>query len=253
MNWKIISALILISSFVNAATISGTTFEWYTLEPLENVIIEINTTPNQLMVAELGFYSFNVPQGNYELNAFYFDGNNLKYRANEKIIIEADGNFTRDILMLPPLEENDFLMEDIGEITIPETPAVEEPKEDLGQIGIGIVLLIVAMILIIYGAEKITKSATGLKTERIGIEEKYFERSKEFLETKENQTSQKTDKDLDEVLGILKRYGGRMTQKDLRNKVDFGEAKTSLIIAELEEMGKIKKFKKGRGNIIVLK
>ena len=71
----------------------------------------------------------------------------------------------------------------------------------------------------------------------------------------EKKNSQKTspEKELDEVLGIIKNYGGRITQKELREKLSHGEAKVSLIVAELEHLGKIKKFKKGRGNIIVLK
>ena len=62
-----------------------------------------------------------------------------------------------------------------------------------------------------------------------------------------------TQKELGEVLGIIKNYGGRITQKELREKLSHSEAKVSLIVAELEHLGKIKKFKKGRGNIIVLK
>ena len=53
---------------------------------------------------------------------------------------------------------------------------------------------------------------------------------------------------------MLKNCGGRLTQKELREKMpEYGEAKISLMVAELEEMGLVKKFKKGRGNIIVLK
>jgi len=55
------------------------------------------------------------------------------------------------------------------------------------------------------------------------------------------------------VVDALKRCGNRLTQKELREKVTFGEAKTSLVVAELEEAGIVKKIKQGRGNIIVLK
>jgi len=62
------------------------------------------------------------------------------------------------------------------------------------------------------------------------------------------------DKDTLKAIEILKNYGGRLTQKELREKMpEYGEAKVSLIVAELEQMGVVKKFKKGRGNIIVLK
>ena len=43
-----------------------------------------------------------------------------------------------------------------------------------------------------------------------------------------------------------------MTQKDLRKHFAMSEAKISLMITELESLKKIKKIKKGRGNIIIL-
>ena len=62
----------------------------------------------------------------------------------------------------------------------------------------------------------------------------------------------KEDKDTDKILLILKKHGGRATQKDIRKEIPLSEAKISLMIAELEADGKIRKIKKGRGNILVL-
>jgi len=59
--------------------------------------------------------------------------------------------------------------------------------------------------------------------------------------------------DLAEVVEIIRREGGRITQKDLRKKLGYSEAKMSLIIADLERRGIVEKVKKGRGNIIFLK
>ena len=58
--------------------------------------------------------------------------------------------------------------------------------------------------------------------------------------------------DLKKVISIVEEEGGRATQKDIRKKMPLSEAKISLLIAELEHTGKIKKIKKGRGNIIIL-
>jgi len=242
----IILILVLLASFANAATISGTLFEWYTLEALDIAIVEIDTTPKQTIVTENGEYSFNVNPGTYNLQAHYFVENKLVYLTEETVTIEEEGDFTVDLLMFPSLEEPEFLFDETDELGVLLEELEEEPEDNIGQIISGLVLFIIAVTLIVFGTRKITKKITGLETERIGIEEKYFERPKDFLQ-------EETDKDLEEVLSILKRYGGRMTQKELRKKVTFGEAKTSLIIAELEEDGKIKKFKKGRGNILVLK
>ena len=57
--------------------------------------------------------------------------------------------------------------------------------------------------------------------------------------------------DKEKVINIIRRHGNRTTQKDIRKEMPLSEAKVSLIIAELEHEGSIKKIKKGRGNIII--
>lgn len=59
--------------------------------------------------------------------------------------------------------------------------------------------------------------------------------------------------DLKMVIEVIKENGGRITQKELRKKLGFSEAKMSLVIADLERRGLIEKIKKGRGNVIFLK
>jgi len=56
-------------------------------------------------------------------------------------------------------------------------------------------------------------------------------------------------KEAAQVLEIIKKEQ-RLTQKELRKKLPWSEAKVSLIVADLEERGLIKKIKKGRGNIL---
>jgi uncharacterized membrane protein len=57
---------------------------------------------------------------------------------------------------------------------------------------------------------------------------------------------------LDGIITFIKREGGRTTQKDIRKAFPLSEAKISLMVSDLEEQGKIKKIRKGRGNVIVL-
>ena len=59
--------------------------------------------------------------------------------------------------------------------------------------------------------------------------------------------------DLQQVIDIIKADGGKITQRDLRRKLSYSEAKVSLMVSDLENRGIIEKIKKGRGNIIVLK
>ncbi|MDD5340067.1 MAG: hypothetical protein PHV13_02350 [Candidatus ainarchaeum sp.] len=58
------------------------------------------------------------------------------------------------------------------------------------------------------------------------------------------------DEDAEAVLRALDGFEGRATQKELKESLGFSDAKLSLILSELESLGKIRKFKRGRGNII---
>lgn len=83
-----------------------------------------------------------------------------------------------------------------------------------------------------------------------------------FMENRKNRTQSPTapispvekivkpDSEAIKVLEALERMEGRATQKELKESLGFSDAKLSLILAELEDLRKIKKFKRGRGNII---
>ena len=61
------------------------------------------------------------------------------------------------------------------------------------------------------------------------------------------------DDDLNRVIEIIKKEGGRIHQKELRKRLGLSEAKISLMVTELENKNKVERIKKGRGNVIVLK
>lgn len=58
------------------------------------------------------------------------------------------------------------------------------------------------------------------------------------------------DDDSKSVLKVLESTEGRATQRELKETLHFSDAKLSLILSELESLGEIRKFKRGRGNII---
>ncbi|MFW5987154.1 MAG: helix-turn-helix transcriptional regulator, partial [Methanohalophilus sp.] len=119
-------------------------------------------------------------------------------------------------------------------------------------------LLIVAIYFYRHNKEENVKNSV---TSSPDISE--IEQSKEFKQTDEKvhtaRPEEETKKeselpaDLKEILAIIQKAGGRITQKDLRQKLNCSEAKASLMIADLQRRGLIDKFKKGRGNILVLK
>ncbi|WP_292372633.1 MULTISPECIES: helix-turn-helix transcriptional regulator [unclassified Methanosarcina] len=58
--------------------------------------------------------------------------------------------------------------------------------------------------------------------------------------------------ELREILDVIRGHRGRITQKELRSRLDYSEVKVSLLLSELEKRGLIKKFKHGRENIVIL-
>ena len=188
--------------------------------------MEINTNPKQLIVAQNGTYSFNVPNGRYTLKAQIVQKNTIIASVEENITISQDGSYVLDLILFPDIEEG---IEDPG---IDVNGNVVEDTDNKGNILlIGFIVLFVSGIIIGIAYYIKTRKKEGIKEEP--------------AETEEG--------DLEQVIKIIKQEGGRTTQKDIRKQIPLSEAKISLMIAELEHKGVVEKIKKGRGNIIILK
>ena len=81
----------------------------------------------------------------------------------------------------------------------------------------------------------------------------YYSRTRRHKKPESEEKIKGNEDDLEQMVKIIKKEGGRTTQKDIRKQIPLSEAKISLMIAELEHKGAIEKIKKGRGNIIILK
>ncbi len=211
--------LLLAISTASAVEIYGKVYRWDTLDVLNDAVVEIKDGSVQRMVAENGEYSFNVTPGNYTIVARAGE-----YHAVENVTVESDMRF--DLILFPELE-------DIEEI--PDFPAVEQQEEFPYYIVAIFVsgLILAALALIKIRSEK---------------------QPEPVLESQEiSPVDYDLPEDLAEVVELIRREGGRITQKELRKKLGYSEAKMSLIIADLERRGIVEKVKKGRGNIIFLK
>jgi len=218
-------AALFLVSLANAATIYGTIYD-LSLKKVSNARVEINTNPKQLIVAQNGTYSFNVPNGRYTLKAQIVQKNTIIASVEENITISQDGSYVLDLILFPDIEEG---IEDPG---IDVNGNVVEDTDNKGNILlIGFIVLFVSGIIIGIAYYIKTRKKEGIKEEP--------------AETEEG--------DLEQVIKIIKQEGGRTTQKDIRKQIPLSEAKISLMIAELEHKGVVEKIKKGRGNIIILK
>jgi uncharacterized membrane protein len=227
MRWVLVALLLI--PVVSAATIYGSVYD-FSLNTVKTAVVEINSTPGQVMVAKNGTYSFSVPPGRYLLSA-----KDAKTDAEiEENISVAEGQYVLDLILLPALEQDESLLE--GPEEVPEVEAVIEDKPVTSWL-----LWIVVFALLAYIVYRVSKKpAKEIVVEKEVIKEVVKE-VKEVPIVEE----------LNQIMQFIEKEGGRTTQKDIRKQFPYSEAKISLMIDELESKGLVKKVKKGRGNIIL--
>ena len=204
---------------VLAATIYGTIYD-YSLNKAKDARVEINTEPKQFYISKNGSYAFSAPNGRYIIEAKQYAGTLLKASAAENITVKDEGAYVLDLVLFPSVREEE-LEEDIG---------FTDPFDE-GKTNTAIILTTIAIIIILFLAFYAWKIKSSSNKEKEGASDEY----------------------LNKILEIIKKEGGRTTQKAIRKEIPLSEAKISLMIAELEHKGVIEKIKKGRGNIIILK
>lgn len=214
--------LILLAGTSLGAVVHGSVYD-LDLNTVQ-AVVEINTTPRQTMVSRNGSYQFLVPSGKYVIEARLPKQNTA---ASEEIEVVQEGSYVIDLILFPDLSEEEELLS--------ETLDVAEYEEPEYMPHWAYLLLVLAVLVGI--------TALLLMRKKKAPEEKKGE-------TKEEKRAEKAD--LAEILAFIKKEGGRTTQKDLRKAIPYSEGKISLMLAELESQGKVKKIKKGRGNIIIL-
>ena len=220
MRFIIALIMLLLLPLAQASTIHGTIYD-ISLNKLTDVKVTINTLPPQTLISKDGNYRFEVGNGNYNLAAVHPEGT-----VNQGIDIEKDGDYTIDLILFPATED---------------VPSVDDTnfsfdldtgKAESNGYAFYFIIIVIALIFVLVVAWLFLRA----KMKR-GIEE---------------ELSSETSDELKEVVEIIKKQGGRITQKDLRKELPLSEAKISLLVADLESQGIVKKIKKGRGNIIVL-
>ncbi|HWQ47777.1 MAG TPA: hypothetical protein VN414_02300 [Methanosarcina sp.] len=414
----------------STATVHGTVYRWDTFEPLDNAVVEVNSTPSQSMVAKYGVYSFDLMPGDYNITANYYENSSVKYSATEIIKVKDQGKYLRDLLLLPVYSEE--LMSDselngfseykngtaksssntTNSLTDTSTGPLASKRNSsstssvdqsgIGPINVNYLLIILSFALLLaagyvvsrknkkieknqpqkgahrvsgtganekenttkdlfkpvevpelsvevhdervevsherlepepklesqvqesriktfetasstepvadpvkehvkeYLQEPVTESVNEHANEQVKpavialspeaseekVQEEFAEIKAEFqeneiklVESEPQKEKQETlyeeaeDKsvespetevpasrkklplpaDLQEVMAIIRGQGGRITQKDLRSKLKYSEGKVSLMLADLERRELIEKFKRGRGNVVILR
>ena len=229
--------LLLIVPLVSAATLKGSIYD-ENLDLAKDVLVEVNTQPQQKYLAKTGSYSFDLPPGKYTLTA-----KNDQYTVTESVEIHSPtGEYIFDLFLLPDFVEEDELWQETEQDLPLDT---EEKTIPLWSKVIAGIIFAALLGRIIYTRKKY--GSLWLFRKKIKAE------SKKTLEQHKEELAQEPGS-LDQALEIIKKHDGRISQKELRKEMMYlSEAKVSLIVTELEHKGKVEKIKKGRGNVLILK
>ncbi|VVB99698.1 Uncharacterised protein [uncultured archaeon] len=264
--------LVLFSQIASAATVHGNAYDADTLDVVGKAIITVNTAPEQVSVAENGSYSLEVPDGAYSITAKKFENGTLVLEARDSVTVSGNGSFTLDLLMLPPgripAGEDADSLDILGEVNlsdyefnqsdlyVQEPPKPAESVPAIAQGAIAVLLLAgIAYYAWTKAMGKKNDAAPAPGAQMRGVDAKEGKEGGRAAGAGAKSAEPETiilTPEQKQAVSAMKKAGGFLAQKELRKAMPFSEAKVSLIVTELEEMGAVKKFKRGRGNIIKL-
>ena len=219
MRWVILLALLLAPLPALAATLSGTAYT-QNLAGAQYAILTINTTPEQRLILDDGSYNITVPPGTYLLKASLRQSGR-RYEDEVVVRVVDEREYVYDLILFPVEREADDDMPD---------PTLGLEFDDPAPTGNGW-----------WGA--VIWSVAGLAA-IAAVWWRWRPRRR---------PSPGLPGDLSLALAALKAEGGRASQKELRKRLPYSEAKVSMMLADLESRGLVRRIKQGRGNLIVLR
>jgi uncharacterized membrane protein len=255
----IVIATLCLSEVVCAASLHGRIYD-INLDELKNVIVDVDSIPKQRYLSKDGSYTFNLNPGEYTISATYSPDGVSIYNTTEELAIEQEGDYNYDLFILPNLDS-----EDVEALTDQDAILLTElDPSDTGSTDKTPVLILAAVAFIVLC---VLTAMMWARHKHSKHHEKSASKNQHLTEKKEAKQDTKPaaipvqaakperirEDYTEQLLEIIKKEGGRTTQKDLRKLMPLSEAKISLMVSELEHKGIVEKIKKGRGNIIILK
>ncbi len=241
--------LLLSSVSAQSAEISGYVYD-LSFQQVENVLITIDTEPRQQYVSRDGSYSFSVPHGNYTISAEKDD-----LYAREEVVVKDGGGYRLDLILFPEFEDD--VIEPIDDDIFDDDifGDIEEEEDSQGLLLYAILVLSATSLGILVALrKKISRSFKRMRRKKrkenhTGHSSAQDSDKDENAEEERYDNSNGIEDHKKRVLDILDKEG-ITTQKDVRKAIPLSEAKVSLILSEMEEEGMIRRFKKGRSNVI---
>jgi uncharacterized membrane protein len=240
------------------------------------------------VVTKKGSYSFSLPRGDYMIMASAgTPGTPDEITATENLTVPDSGERIIDLILFPPgsLDDLSGFTDTNATPTLPpeEDPVLlPNPTEQPSQgnwalwIGGGAIALAIAAIaagLLLLRALRPKKTDKTWSAAEAPAKTEITPPAPEPVVSQEEkkQAAQPPQpvqpapvlqqpsvqdlllpEDCRQVLAIIEKNDGRITQLDLRKMLPYSEAKVSLIVSDLENRGLVKKIKKGRGNVLIL-
>jgi uncharacterized membrane protein len=269
------------------STVHGSIYDWSTFSIVNNALVDVYSMPGHSpvnhYVARTGSYSFSLPEGDYMLVATAGAGTPGEVIATENISVTGGSEHIIDLILFPSISLDDLAGFTENNTTSTLSPAenptllpnpTEQPSSGDFALWLGggaIFLAIVAIVAGLVLLRALKPKKTGMtppvkegpgKTETVpsamapvGPPEEKMHAEQPPQPPQPPQPSVRDlllPEDCRQVLSIIEKNDGRISQLDLRKMLPYSEAKVSLIVSDLESRGLVKKIKKGRGNVLIL-
>ena len=233
MKYALLLMLILLFPVAYGAEVFGVLYS-RNLDPVTNVIIEVNSVPLQRVISRDGSYSFNLDEGIYTITA------KITIDDEEVIIAQEDitiGNRERRYIV--------DLFVDPGVIIPSERNGSESESNTITLLIIALSSITVIAISTILALLLIKKKKKKQESTEYTIQ--YTNDEPQVIH------NEKIDPLEKKILEIIAKEDGTITQKEIRKQIDLSEAKISSVLSELTKTNRIEKIKKGRINVLKIK
>ncbi|MGV8176500.1 MAG: helix-turn-helix transcriptional regulator [Candidatus Bilamarchaeaceae archaeon] len=214
----------------------GQIFDGDTNKPLNDTLISVSDSSAKVVFQKLfdSPYSLSLQPGEYEVFAGHYVNGTLISFCRHKVRVSSIP-MELDLLLIPYdiqslVPDASLPSRNIADILKAPAKGIGIPEEYL---ILAFAVFIAVIILVAYTLlNKRNAASSPMQPEPQG--------------------PRVLDVDCAKVMKIIQENEGRMVQKEIREILNFSETKMSLIVAELEASGLIKRIKKGRENILKL-
>jgi len=249
---KLLVLFVLVCIFtiqsVFGAQVHGSIYN-HDLTVIRDVVVLVNSTPQQRHVSKYGGYSFDLEPGSYTIRATLTQNFITKEIASEDVTISQDGTYIVDLFIHPDVNITQAFAES-------ENPWWVYATWIIGSLLVVLILFVAILFLRTFFWKRGQDNPKTNDSSTTSVSESQVHFNIEI--DSENPIIPIQIEDDREVLKkrileLLAKNDGQLSQKEIRKKTMLSEAKISHTISELYTEQKVTKIRQGRSNIVILK